>query len=479
VRYPPFQDFPQYVALARTLAHYASPALGFQRYFTLNFETNVLFAPWLAAAFAWVFDALVAAKLVLSLAIVATPWGVRLLLRSTGRPVEYAGFALPLAYNAHVMMGFVSYVVGVALMLWALAFGALVLAEPRRRWQIALGVTSVCCLYSHVVPWAFSIAGIGLAALVSLPPRRWASVALPLAPALLLGLRGFLDSATGWSTLPVGLTRTIPNCPLYDDTLIVFSQLPGWISDVFRSQWDERLLLGLFVLGWLVVIFGGNLAPADDAEGVRLHRTHLCFAVLAPLGIGLYFVMPRTCDWIWPIHARFLFVGVMLATLVLPRLGRNLRRGLAVMFVVISLSVTIRTVAEFRQFQRELGDLEPALAAIPLGQKVAALTVDKAASPTTVAGFHHFGAYCQAERGGLTMFSFATMHHWPIQLRPELKIPELSWNFQFNPAAISSNELSWADYVLTRGPTPRALEGNYIPVYQGNPWRVFARRPQP
>src|SRR5215471_1607051 len=90
VRYPPFQDFPQYVALARTLADYRSPSLGFQHYFSLNFDTYVLFAP------------LVAAKLVLSIAIVATPWGLRILLRSIGRPTVYAGFALPLAFNAHV-----------------------------------------------------------------------------------------------------------------------------------------------------------------------------------------------------------------------------------------------------------------------------------------------------------------------------------------------------------------------------------------
>jgi hypothetical protein len=380
------------------------------------------------------------------------------------------------------VMGFVSYVLGVALMLWSLAFGALVLAEPRRRWQVALGVTSVLCLYSHVVPWAFSIAGVGLAALVAAPRRRWLAIGLPLVPALLLGLRGFLDSATGWSTLPAGLTRTIPNCPIYDDTRVVFEQLPGWINDVFTSQWDERLLIGLFLLGWLLVLLrgaGAGTEPALAADGGSTRKTQLCFAVLAPLGFGLYFVLPRTCDWIWPIHARFLFIGVMLATLGLPFVSRNLLRGLAVGLAVISVLVTIRTADEFRGFERELGDLAPALAKIPLGQKVAALTVAKGSTRTKVAGFHHFGAYCQAERGGLTMFSFATMHHWPIQIRPELGIPELSWSFQFDPAAVSSKELSWADYVLTRGPAPRAVTLQFAPVYLGSQWQVFARRPPP
>jgi hypothetical protein len=39
VRSPTFQDFPQYVALARTLADYSVPELGFARYFSLNFDT--------------------------------------------------------------------------------------------------------------------------------------------------------------------------------------------------------------------------------------------------------------------------------------------------------------------------------------------------------------------------------------------------------------------------------------------------------
>ena len=122
------------------------------------------------------------------------------------------------------------------------------------------------------------------------------------------------------------------------------------------------------------------------------------------------------------------------------------------------------------------GDLENALAKIPLGKKVAALTVDKRAATIKSGGFHHFGAYAQAERGGLTMFSFATMPHWPIQIRPEAKIPKLSSKFQFDPRAVTLSDVNWADYALLRGAVPDAVSQRFRPIYSGAHWQVLARK---
>jgi hypothetical protein len=370
-------------------------------------------------------------------------------------------------------MGFVGYVVGVTLMLWGLVFGLFAIEKEHYAWRIALAVVALACLYSHVVPFAFMIAGIGLATLASGPPRSWWRPVVPLIPALILFAKGLTQTSTGWSTLPLGLAKTIPNCPIYDDTRTTFGALPDWVSDVFSAQWDERLLVGLIVSGMLVVLIGANFGPA--AEPGRHRRMRVGLAVLAPLGLALYFIMPRTCDWIWPIHARFLFIAVMLAVLVLPAIPQALARALGAGLAIATLVVLVRTTQEFERTAPELGDMHEALAAIPQGRLVAALTLDKAASPMRLAGFHHFGAYCQAERGGLTMFSFATMHHWPIRIRPELKIPEPSFNFQFNPAAIAPAELDWAEYVLTRGPAPAAVLLRFTPIYTGQRWHVFRR----
>jgi hypothetical protein len=473
VRYPPFQDFPQYVALARTLADYSSPGLGFERFFELNFSTYALFPAWLSAAFALVFGPLVATKLLVSLVIVSSPWALRLLLRALGRPVEYALFVLPLAYNAHVVMGFLGYVVAVTLMLWGLVFGVIALEREHYGWRVAQGIVALACLYSHVVPFAFLMGGLGLAILVSVPLRSWWRHALPSLPALLLFARGLTQPDTGWSTLPVGLAKTIPNCPIYDDTRVTFAALPDWVNDIFASQWDDRLLIGMFVACVVVVLLGTHFGSAP-VPGKR-RRIALCMGMLAPAGFALYFIMPRTCDWIWPIHARFLFVAVMLAVLVLPALPRMPLRALALALSITALAVVARTTHEFRQYAPDVGDLQPALAVIPVGKLVAALTFDKQATAMRLAGFHHFGAYCQAERGGLTMFSFATMPHWPTRVRPELQIPAPSWNFQFNPVAVHPSELDWAEYLLTRGVPPRAVLRNFTEIYQGQRWHVFRR----
>jgi hypothetical protein len=75
------------------------------------------------------------------------------------------------------------------------------------------------------------------------------------------------------------------------------------------------------------------------------------------------------------------------------------------------------------------------------------------------------------------MFSFAAMPHWPLRVRKALGLPELSFEFQFEPAVIDERELAWAEYVLTRGRAPAAVRRRFTEVYSGKHWRVFGRKP--
>lgn len=471
VRYPPFQDVAQYVAMVSTLANYSDPTLNFAQYFEVNYGTYSLFVPWLCASFAWVFEPLVAVKIVISMSMVAVPLGLRQLLHSLERPTQYAGFVLPLAYNAYVMMGFVSFVVGTSIMLWGLVLGYSVLRRPSTIRKLLLSFVCVACLYSHVVPFSFLMGGLGSMIVSGATMRKWKGSMIPLIPAVVLGGIGLTNHTTGWGTITKGIAESIPDCPIYDSTRVSFRNIPRWISDVFSSQWDERVFVGLVVTGLVILLMSDNSRSADGGPPVR--RARLCIAALSPIGISLYFLLPRTCAWIWPIHARFLFVGVVLSVLLLPQVPKFALRIMSSASIVLGLFIVFSTTRGFYLYSQEIGDFRPALEAIPRGQRVVALTPDSKSRIVKNAAFHHFGAYYQAERGGIAMFSFATMRHWPIRIRESAGVPKPSWELQFRPSAVNSSQLSWADYVLVRGEPPQALQAQFAKFYSGNKWHVF------
>jgi len=86
VERPPIQDLPQHLAAIRVLADYGNPDLGFERWFEISLGSTQYLAYYLAAVvLSKVFGVVLANRILVTAAIVGTPYALRHWLRAAHR----------------------------------------------------------------------------------------------------------------------------------------------------------------------------------------------------------------------------------------------------------------------------------------------------------------------------------------------------------------------------------------------------------
>ena len=160
-RYAPLQDLPQHLAAIRVLHDFHDPRLGFSRFFELQLGSTQYLAYYLAAdLLAYALPVEQANELLIMAALIATPYALRALLVSLGKDGRMALLAFPLAYNAHLILGFFNFIAAIPLWLYGTALAVRQLREPSPRRALGLTVLGVVCFYTHVVP--FALLGVGV-----------------------------------------------------------------------------------------------------------------------------------------------------------------------------------------------------------------------------------------------------------------------------------------------------------------------------
>lgn len=468
VAHPAIQDLPQHMAAIRVLANYGDPDLAFARYFTIDLTRTQYLAYYLAAILlSWPFGVLIANKLLITASILGTPFAMRSLLRSLGADPRLALFVIPLTWNAHLILGFMNFCAAIPLALYGLSLAV----QLREAWStkraIGLGVLTVVCFYTHVVPFAFL--GLG-AALVAIGEgwkptfRRW----LPLVPAGLGALVWTQLSPAGESTVSAASGA---GSAVFVPALRALSELPGWLTDVLHSDLDEQLLVAFGLVLLLAAVSGrdpGSVGPS-----------RLRIALLAPLAAALYFLTPASYDWIWPINARFPLLAVVFAIVALPR-----QRGvLGAITLAAMVTISVASSAEVRRAfvafeQEEVGALDDAIASMPEGARVAGLIFDRGSRHVKFSPFIHAVAWVQAENGGAVMFTFADFPQSPFTFREDLRPPRVGPRWEWMPERVDpARDLAWYDYVLVRGGPGRiGRDPGFEPVFTGDRWAVYRRR---
>ncbi|MBC7170956.1 MAG: hypothetical protein H5U40_00930, partial [Polyangiaceae bacterium] len=324
VEWPPIQDLPQHLAAVRILADYDDPTLRFAEHFTIELGRTQYLAYYLVARMIAVpFGALVANKLLVTAALVGTPYAMRLLLRALGRDERPALFLAPLAWNAHLLLGFLNFIVALPLCLIGLAQAV----ELRREWSplraAGLAVVALVAFYTHVVPFAFLFLGaalVGLGGDLLSTWKRW----LPLLPSAAAALVWAERSPAGQATTAAARIRTEEGAPTPQFLSVAqnLEQAPSWVTNVLRADTDDWVLVAWAALALACFALGPLEArrptsPAELSSRVRI-------ALLCPLAVALYFVLPASFDWIWPINARFALLAPFFLVVALPapeRLG--------------------------------------------------------------------------------------------------------------------------------------------------------------
>jgi len=469
-RYLPIQDLPQHVAAVRVLFDYRDPNLGFERFFERSFtSTQYLGVYLLSGALMPLLGAVVAVKVVLAASVAALPYALRAVLRELHRPESYALLAVPLAYNAHLILGFVNFLAALPLLFAGVALALRLRRRFTHGCAWALGLVALACFYTHVVPY-----GVLLAACCAVLLRRDLAEAarslVALAPsvaasALWLGAN---PAGRALAALAVGAPET--NAAVYLSAADALRELPEWFTDVFRSSDDERAWL-VWITTLVALYAVGAATPRILPVSVGAARRRLAWFV--PALVGAYWVMPESYGFIWPIHGRFPLLAALFAIVIAPRVARPTRAGVVAVALLLSGWTSATAWRAFRGAARESDGLAVVLGRIPEGSRVAGLVYARSSSFVRYSPYLHAVAWVQAERGGAVQFTFADFPHSPFRFRESNRPPGVPPRWEWLPERVGpQRDLAWFEYVLTRGGPP--LFGFRLVTQQGM-WALWRR----
>jgi len=356
-RYPAGVDLPQHANILRILADFGDRHLGYGAFYERQLLTPYLVTYLLALPFAMLFGALASVKVVLSIAVIATPRTMIQWLRSLGAEPWWGLFGFPLTFGFAYQWGLFSFILAMPLMF------ALLLADRRaaeRPSARALGISAawaVALCFCHGVTFVVAAMIIGLEALIELVrTRRLRAFALRLCPA-------FAGAAVlaAWQLKPgVPGMGQITEWPPNNDRFVAFlsGEFAGWASYV----------------------------PAMAGTAVLIAMTLASRPVLAwsprrliPLGVALahYLLLPEMIGPTWLVGMRMvMFVHAFGAAAFDPGVqGSSLRvmRGVTAGIVMACLLVHGGRLAVFN---RELRGLTAVSRAVPRGVDVQEQVVD-------------------------------------------------------------------------------------------------------
>ena len=470
------------MAAITVLHDFYRPEFRFQEFFEVTLGNTQYLSYYLAVhALAYVFGVDLANRIVLSLAVIGLPYALRSLLKSLGREPKWSLFALPLTYNAHLILGFLNFVAALPLVFWGLSLAVKERALPKRSRAVLLGVVALVTFYTHVVPFAFLALGASLVAVGRslLSTMRRALPLVPSAVAMLVWLgstlagRAVVVAASGQANAQVANVQ-----PTFQEWGASLQESAGWLTDVFPGETDTRLLLVWVMLALLTFALGAGFAPTTAADGLHASLTRR-LAVMAPLAALAYFVTPTSYDWIWPINARFPLLALLFLPLAMPRMPRVSTAVVAFSVATLSIVSFRQVVESFRNFEaREVGHLDEAIAVIPPGRRVAGLIWDPSSSYVKYSPFLHAVAWYQAKKGGAVMFTFAEFPQSPFHFLPDRRPPAVRRRWEWLPADVDpARDLDWYEFVLTRrGPGNIAsLPQQWERIYGDGLWSVYRR----
>ncbi len=470
-RYLPVIDLPQHHAMVSIIANHNDPAYGFAGRYTFDFAGRPYATVYLlAAGLARLVPLDAAMRAVVALCSVAPIAGTWALLAAAGRPRIHALLTVPFAFGFLWHWGFLNFLLGTGLFL---ALLALVIATAERatgRRQVALGLMAVLLLFTHIhglfmllglaplFAWAWRREGVG-----TLGSLR---ACLPLVPAALLAL---LFVLTTWTAAEGPWARVSPGLA---DRLRLFPELLG---AGIRDPWPVASLVAVAAVAAAVVVLAWPRFPADRRARRRLAALLLALASQ----VLFYLALPLNTSTATFLSGRHALLCVLLALPLLPALTGARAMAARVAAVLVALITLIIVANHLQGFDREARDFDRIRAAVE-PDRVMATLIFEPRSPHVhprVTPYLHFGAYCQAERGGDLSRSFALVWNVPIRYRDDYDRYPLDEAVEYNPWLFSlQDDLPHFDYLLIRAVRPPVFppELGLRLVSHGGSWSLWA-----
>jgi hypothetical protein len=467
-KYLPLLDLPQHLAIATVFLRHADPTWTLAPYYEPQ--------PWELTPYWGHYVALVglgrfmsvetAARVFLTLYVVALPFSAMALASALGRPARMGLLALPLALNANLYYGFIAYCASTVLLFWALALLARQVEAPSLPRAAGIAALAAAIFFTHVQSFAFLLLAAPLLAACGDAPLKRARRAWPLVPAT-LGL--FLPWLYLSTTPQPGADRYFP---ALDETRSTYAStwerlvaLPDSIAGSFQDRSDDALLMT-----WALAVGAAALAGRGEAGPVSDRRALALLLAAA----ACYFLLPLSIQGQWNISQRFAW----LAALLLPLLARSAPRWIPSLVLSLAAATSANAAWHHRAFDREAAPFEKALAKVTPGAKVLGLVFETRGAVMERWPYLHFEQYAVVRGGGMAAHSFTANSPMPVRLRRAARVPAPE---VWHPRTFDYDlHGEFFDYFLVRGTTIDAIPlwsrpDAVVEVYRGRDWRVYRR----
>jgi hypothetical protein len=496
----PFQDLPAHAGLI-AMRHRFDASPFEQRFF--------VFAPHLGpySLFRYLGDVLVvplgplgAIRAIATLPMIATPfallWARRRLHGDRAMTAAYYGLAL--GFGFMTLLGFASYLLGVAVLIFALTtwLELMVAADdgaPRAaRWEIASACLAPCVLLAHGHAFVIFLGLAGVSAMATGHRVRRLERLRALVPAV--GLAAWAAWRERAGVLPAG-SVALPHADLVPHFQGARDKLSLLITPTLITRTGVDAAVGLFV--WTVIVLAvvatarslqrPTDAAAEAASGVetadaareRASRAH-SKALLASLVTlaAAFLVLPHSIGWFGFVDGRLVPLLLLLGLMAVrrPALGPGLRSTFERGAPLAACAMVVIALAASKVFQGEASGWREVIDAVPANARLLNLPIDPNSGVFTAHPFVHYDKLVLADRP--VVVSDVWFHQgsaiYPTADNPALRLPATYSESDLRTIDWPAYRLSDWDYVLIRT-RPSASEPSVprelaLAVHRGGWW---------
>ena len=430
--YLPMVDLPGHAALITSLRELARGNQLFSAEFQSNWFTPYLLGYGLLYAVSLVVPVAVAAKVVVSTAIVLTSLLVGMLLREAGADERWKWLAIPCSYSLAFYWGFLSFIVAIPISLLLLIHTVRFDRDPSVRRGTIVAALAVLAFFGHVI-------AMGLSCLCALAYIAGARYRDPLGV-----VRRALPYTAPIPLIVVWFTQTASDVAGVADAPVVYGPIHTRLAYLISqpSGFDHVSYLAVVITAAIVLLplLCGSRFTSKPARWLPL------VAVIAT-----YFAMPS-----YAFLSGFLYerLGVFLVPMWLLVFDRP--TGPRPRFEWVAMALVVAWVASntwrFAAFAGETRHFSEVLRHMEGGRRVAGLMISDASPIFATPVYLHFANWYQAERRGLVDFNFADFQM--VVRRRGADRPRVTELQAVRPLVFDwqSNGGSTYDYFLVRAP---------------------------
>jgi len=485
----PFQDLPAHAGLIAMRHRYAEAAFE-SRFFVLapHIGPYSVFR-FLGEMFTRVIGPVGAVRMLATLPMIATPLALlharRRLMNDTTPLYGYLGITL--SFGFMTLLGFASYLLGVAVMLVGLVMWLQLMiaaddhAPDLRRRELTMAAFGPLIFVAHGHAFVLFLLCAGIAT-VCLGFRFTRLLRLrALVPAL--ALAGYVAWLERGSTTPAGSVPVIPPLvPVFQGPYAKFELLvtPTLMT---RSGIDFVVAVGVWCLAAACAFYTiRSLGKgAGRALGPEARHSRALYASAAALFV-LFLVLPHAVGWFGFVDGRLLPIVLMLSFLGAqrPSFPRVLRRIADIGVPTSAAALATVALVASHYFQREAKGYREVLATVPAEATLLNLPIDPNSDIFTAHPFIHYDKLVLAERP--VVVSDVWFHQgsalYPTAANPALRLPASYSESDLKFIEWPAYHLEDWEYVLIRtrpsAPQPFTPDTLSLAEHSGG-WWLFRR----